>query len=148
MTWVLVVAWIAVAAVTARVAVHRGHDRVLWLVLGLVFPVASLLALLLGWPRSHPEAGRLSSDVAAALHDSRVAHALATEGPLTPEQAGTATGLPEKAVDSELGALKLLGLVKRAGGGAWRLSPSAAAALASEAAPVGEPGPDEPAEEG
>lgn len=133
MGWVvLVVAWVAVALLTARVADRRGHDRVLWLVLGFVFPVASLVALLLGRPRSQRGAGRLPRDVAEALHDSRVAAALAEQGASTADEVEAATGLDEGAVTRELRALRLFGLVHRGRDRRWELRPAAAAHLAGD----------------
>lgn len=130
MVWaLLVVAWLGSAVATAVVAERREHDRTMWFVLGLVFPLAALAALLLGYPKHTARAGRLAEDVESALRESRVAATLATHGPLTADGVAAASGLSEDAVSTELGALKILGLVRKAGAGAWRLAPRAADTL-------------------
>lgn len=133
MVWALLaVVWLGTAVVTAVVAERRERDRTVWFVLGLVFPLAALAALLLGYPTHTARAGRLAEDVASALRESRVAATLAAHGPLTPDAVAEASGLSDDAVSTELGALKILGLVRRAGGGAWRLAPRAVDALATD----------------
>lgn len=133
MLWVgVVVVWLGTALVTAVVAEQRDRDRTVWFVLGVVFPLAALAALLLGYPKHTARAGGLAEDVESALRESRVAATLAAHGPLTPDAVAEASGLSDEAVSTELGALKILGLVRRAGGGAWGLAPRAAAALAAD----------------
>lgn len=133
MIWALVaVAWLALAAATAVVARRHQRDRGVWFALSLVFPGAALAALLLGYPKAQARPGGLAPDVEAALRESRLAATLAREGPLTPAQLATASGLSTEATDREMGALKILGLIRRAGGGAWRLDPRAAHALGDE----------------
>lgn len=145
MVWaVVVVAWVGSAVVTAVVAERRERDRTVWFVLGLVFPLAALAALLLGYPKHTAKAGRLAEDVESALRESRVAATLADHGPLTPDGIAEASGLPDDAVSTELGALKILGLVRRAGGGAWALAPRAADALGDPDEGVAPPAGDDP----
>lgn len=130
MVWVLVVAvWVALGALTAVVAERRDHDRVLWLVLGLVFPGAALLALLLGFPRTQSTRSRLAPDLLDALRHSRVARTLHDRSGLDEEAVQAATGLPEDRVASELRTLRVLGLVRRGRDRTWSLAPRAAAAL-------------------
>ncbi len=130
MIWVFVaVVWLGTAAATALVAQRHDRDRVVWFALGLVFPGAALAALLLGYPKAAARAGRLAPDVESALRDSRLAATLAREGPMTPAELAAAADLPPDVADKEMGALKILGLIRRAGGGTWRLDPRAADAL-------------------
>ena len=129
MVWVLVAAWIGLGVLTAEVAVRRQHDRVLWLVLGLAFPGAALLALLLGFPRSHAGPDRLAPDVHDALRGSRVARTLADEGEMDEPALVAATGLPTDRVAGELRTLRFLGLARRGRDRSWGLTPRAAAAL-------------------
>lgn len=145
MVWAVVaVVWAGQAVVTAILAERHERDRTVWFVLGLVFPLAALAALLLGYPRHTARAGGLAEDVESALGDSRVAATLAAHGPLTPEAIAEASGLPDEAVSTELGALKILGLVRRAGAGAWRLDRRAADALGT-GDDVAPPAGDDPA---
>lgn len=133
MVWVLVAAiWVGLAVATAMAAQRRGHDRVLWLVLGLVFPGAAWAALVLGHPRTHVPPSRVAPDVAEALHTSRVARALARRPGLDASGLEAATGLPAERVAAELRTLRFLGLVRRSGGGTWQLAPRAAAELAGD----------------
>lgn len=127
---VLVVAWVAQAIVTMRVAGGRGHDRVLWLVLGLVFPLAALIALHLGFPRTQAKVGELAPDVAEALGRSRVAQALAGHEGMREEDVVAATGIDDGRVAGELRTLRVLGLVRRGRDRTWSLTPRAATALA------------------
>lgn len=130
MIWVVVgVLWVGQALLTARVAGAREHDRVLWLVLGLVFPIAALVALGLGYPRTQTAAHRLAPDLEDALRSSRVARALARDPGLDADAIAAATGLPEDRVVAELRTLRVLGLVRRQRDRTFMLSPSAAAAL-------------------
>lgn len=139
MVWVVVAAtWLAVAVTTAWVAERREHDRVLWLVLGLVFPGAALVALLLGYPRTHTPPTRLAPDLQDALRRSRVARALHGRPGSDETAIATTTGQPRDRVVAELRTLRVLGLVQRARDRTWSLSPRAAAALdADEADPGG-----------
>lgn len=133
MVWgLLVVVWLGTAVITAVVAERRDRDRTVWFVLGLVFPLAALAALLLGYPKHAARKGRLAEDVESALRESRVAATLAAQGPLTPDGIAEVCGLSDEAVSTELGALKILGLVRRAGGGSWGLAPRAAEALETD----------------
>lgn len=137
MGWTLVVVvWLAVAVATAVVAGRRGHDRVLWGVLGLVFPGAALLALLLGYPKSLRTPGRLTPDVDAALRQNQTARTLAASPGLDMEAISRANGLPVEQVGRELGALRVLGLVRRdRATDTWTLTPRAVAALSDEPRP-------------
>lgn len=128
-TVVLVGVWLGQAVLTSEVAVRREHDRVLWFVLGIVFPGAALLALLLGYPRSHSRPGRLAPDLRDALERSRVARTLAEAGDLDEPALVAATGLPEDQVAGELRSLRFLGLARRGRDRSWGLTPRAAAAL-------------------
>lgn len=130
---VLGVLWLGLAAATSEVAARRDHDRVLWLVLGLVFPGAALAALLLGFPRTHTAPDRLAPDVHEALVGSRVARTLADEGDLDEAAIVAATGLDPDRVAGELRTLRFLGLARRHRDRTWTLTPRAAAALESEA---------------
>lgn len=133
MIWVLVAAgWLGMAAATAVVAERHERDRAVWFVLGMVFPGAALAALLLGYPKVQARAGRLAPDVESALRQSRVAATLAREGPMTPPELATASGLSPDVADKEMGALKILGLIRRAGSGTWKLDPRAAEALGDD----------------
>ena len=133
MLWVLVAAaWVGLAVLTSVVAVRREHDRVLWLVLGLVFPGAALLALLLGFPRTHAAAGEVAPDVRQALERSRVARVLARSPGTDEASLVAATGLDEDRVAGELRTLRILGLARRHRDGTWELSPRAAAALSTD----------------
>ena len=130
MVWVVVVVvWVGQAVLTSAVAARRGHDRVLWLVLGVVFPVAALLALLLGYPRSHTRVGQVAPDVREALEGSRVARTLVRTPGVDEDALVAATGLPEDRVAGELRTLRFLGLARRHRGGTWALTPRAAAVL-------------------
>jgi DNA-binding transcriptional ArsR family regulator len=134
MWWVvLVVAWVGVAVLTGVVAAGREHDRVLWTVLGLVFPGAALVALLLGYPRSHTAPQRLAPDLHDALRRSRIARVLKDRPDLTEDDLAAATGLPADRVAGELRTLRMLGLVSRSRDRTWRLTPRAAAALVGDA---------------
>lgn len=133
MVWVLVaLLWVGQAVLTARVAVARDHDRVLWLVLGLVFPVAALVALGLGYPRSQSTTRRLAPDLEDALRTSRVAGVLARDPGLDAEAITAASGLPEDRVVTELRTLRVLGLVRRRRDRTYELSPVAGTALRDE----------------
>jgi hypothetical protein len=134
--WVVVVVlWLGQAWLTSRVAVGRGHDRVLWGVLGLVFPLAALLALLLGFPRSHAREGRLAPDMEAAVRNSRVARALAGSAGRTEADLVASTGMDEDRVASELRTLRVLGMASRARDRTWSLTPRAARVLDESAPP-------------
>lgn len=132
MVWVVLVAvWLGLGALTAAVAGRRQHDRGLWLVLGLVFPGAALLALLLGYPRSHRPADQLAPDVEAALRGSRVARTL-QEGPMGEPELAAASGVDPDRVAGELRTLRFLGLARRSRDRRWELTPRAAAALSPD----------------
>lgn len=133
MVWVVLgVLWVGQALLTARVAVAREHDRVLWLVLGLAFPVAALVALGLGHPRSQSTARRLAPDLEDALRKSRIARVLARDPGLDAEAIRAATGLPDDRVVAELRTLRMLGLVRRQRDRTYVLTPAAASALDAE----------------
>lgn len=134
MWWLLLaVAWLGVGALTGVVAAGRDHDRVLWTVLGLVFPGAALVALLLGYPRSHTAPQRLAPDLHDALRRSRVARVLQDRPDLPEDDLTAVTGLPADRVAGELRTLRMLGLVSRNRDRTWRLTPRAAAALDEDA---------------
>lgn len=130
MRWlVLALVWVGLGLLTGVVAVRRDHDRVLWTVLGLVFPGAALVALLLGYPRSHSAPQQLAPDLQDALRRSRIARTLRDRPDTTEDDLVAATGLPTDRVAGELRTLRLLGLVSRDRDRTWRLTPRAAAAL-------------------
>lgn len=134
MWWlVLAVAWLGVGVLTGVVAAGRDHDRVLWTVLGLVFPGAALVALLLGYPRSHTAPQRLAPDLHDALRRSRVARVLQDRPDLPEADLTAVTGLPADRVAGELRTLRMLGLVSRNRDRTWRLTPRATAALDEDA---------------
>lgn len=130
MWWVVLAAgWLGLGVLTGLVAAGRDHDRVLWTVLGLVFPGAALLALLLGYPRSHSAPQRLAPDLEDALRRSRLARALRDAPDTGEDDLVAVTGLPADRVAGELRTLRLLGLVSRNRDRTWRLTPRAAATL-------------------
>lgn len=136
MWWVvLAVAWVGLGVLTGAVAAGRDHDRVLWTVLGLVFPGAALVALLLGYPRSHTAPQRLAPDLHDALRRSRVARTLRDRPDQAEDDLAAVTGLPAGRVAGELRTLRLLGLVSRNRDRTWRLTPRAAAALDADTEP-------------
>lgn len=133
MIWVVVAAlWVGQALLTARVAGAREHDRVLWLVLGLLFPVGALVALALGYPRTQARAHRLAPDLEDALRNSRVARVLAREPGVGVDAIAAAAGMPEDRVVAELRTLRVLGLARRQRDGTFVLSPAARASLDAE----------------
>lgn len=133
--WWLVVAvvWVGLGLLTGVVAARRDHDRVLWTLLGLVFPGAALVALLLGYPRSHTAPHQLAPDLQDALRRSRIARTLWERPDTTEDDLAAATGLAADRVAGELRTLRLLGLVSRDRDRTWRLTPRAAAVLDADA---------------
>lgn len=125
MVWVVIGAvWLGQAWLSGHVATRHDLDRRGWVVLGLVFPFAALVTLLVRSTR--PSSQRVRSDVAESLRRSRVARRLVAEPGLTIDEVAQREALDPAQVKSELGSLRLLGMATHSRG-AWRLQDSAAA---------------------
>jgi hypothetical protein len=127
---VLFVLWLGLGALTGAVAQNRGHNGVLWLVLGLVAPVFALVALLVFLvydPGDDAEHSVPRPEVAARTNP--VARALMGMPASRPGELADRVEMSSSAVKGDLRTLRTLGLVEHDGHGRWQLTEAGAASV-------------------
>lgn len=111
---------VAVALVTASVAETKGQSGSLWFVLGLFFPVVSLLIAALLHPTR--DASPVVPPVDEAVRSSSVARALLGTPSQSAHELQGQLGEGEREVLRQLSALEHLGLADRDARGRWALT--------------------------
>lgn len=111
---------VALALVTASVAETKRQSGLLWFVLGLFFPVVSLLIAALLYPTGDP--APVVPSVEEAVRSSSVARALFGTPPLSAYELQGQLGEDEREVLRQLSALEQLGLADRNADGRWALT--------------------------
>ena len=125
--WALIV--VLLALLTASVAESKGQSGLLWLVLGLLLPVVSLLVAALLRPAA--DAGPVVPSIEDAARSSTVARML-NESPSRSAHEGIGlAGVDEREALRQLSALEQLGLAERDASGRWSLTELGARHLAA-----------------
>jgi DNA-binding transcriptional ArsR family regulator len=111
---------VLLALATASVAEGKGQSGLLWFVLGLFFPVVSLLIAALLRPAT--EAGPVVPSIEDATRSSPVARALHASPSRSAHELTELVGADEREVRRQLSALEQLGLARRDADGRWSLT--------------------------
>lgn len=111
---------VVLALATASVAETKGQSGLLWFVLGLFFPVVSLLIAALLNPTG--DAASAVPLVEEAVRSSSVARALHGATPQSAHELKGQLGEDERDVLRQLSALKQLNLADRDADGRWTLT--------------------------
>lgn len=111
---------VLLALATASVAESKGQSGLLWFVLGLFFPVVSLLIAALLQPAG--PAGPVVPSIEGAARSSPVARALHESPPRSAHEVAALVGADDRDVLRQLSALEQLGLAGRDASGRWSLT--------------------------